>query len=67
MLKYCYEDFGADKFTGTNARSFAHLESRSFLMERGGEGEGEGCGDNRSLHHNRYVRQSGYGSPSFGS
>lgn len=42
MLKYCYEDFGADKFTGTNARSFAHLESRSFLMERGGEGEGGG-------------------------
>ena len=71
MLKYCYEDFGADKFTGTNARSFAHLESRSFLMEREGEGRGEGrgegCGDNRLLHHNRYVRQSGYGSPSFGS
>ena len=40
MLKYCYEDFGADKFTGTNARSFAHLESRSFLMERGGGGGG---------------------------
>lgn len=40
MLKYCYEDFGADKFTGTNARSFAHLESRSFLMEREGEGRG---------------------------
>ena len=44
MLKYCYEDFGADKFTGTNARSFAHLESRSFLMEREGEGRGRGGG-----------------------
>lgn len=44
MLKYCYENFGADKFTGTNARSFAHLESRSFLMEREGEGRGRGGG-----------------------
>ena len=36
----------------------------SLWRERG---RGEGCGDNRLLHHNRYVRQSGYGSPSFGS
>ena len=43
------------------------LNPEVSLWGEGGRGRGEGCGDNRSLHHNRYVRQSGYGSPSFGS
>lgn len=55
MLKYCYEDFGVDKFMGINVRSFVYFEFRSFFMEREGEGRGEGCGDNCLFYYNRYV------------